>query len=243
MPSRRRQMCATAATVPGASANPDRTADARSTNRRTASLPSTSSIAAVVSRLGRPSGGTTNTASPAMLSASRLVVSSRSSGASCSTASARRAHATTRCSQLSRSSNRRRSRSQASSVSSIDRPPTARIPSVVAIAWGTRVSSWSDARFTSHTPSGNAPASSAARRSARRVLPVPPVPVSVTSRLAPSSLRTASSSPSRPTNEVRSSGRCPDGRPPAGPAPGRGDQRRTASAGRCPRAQATNAGC
>ena len=50
---------------------------------------------------------------------------------------------------------------------------------------------------------------SAATCNARRVLPTPPTPVKVTSRDAPSSLATAASSASRPTNELASDGRFP----------------------------------
>ena len=62
-------------------------------------------------------------------------------------------------------------------------------------------------RATKYTPSGYRSAASAATWRARRVLPVPPGPVRVTSRLAASSSSTSATSRWRPRNEVSWSGR------------------------------------
>ena len=61
--------------------------------------------------------------------------------------------------------------------------PCGVMPSTVAIAAGTEAGSPTDASSTIHTPSGNSPATSAPTSRASRVLPTPPTPLSVTSRL------------------------------------------------------------
>ena len=68
---------------------------------------------------GSSSGGTRHTASPGTFSASRLVARIRSDGAARSSDAAKAAHASMRCSQLSRISSRWRVRSHSASVSAI----------------------------------------------------------------------------------------------------------------------------
>ena len=55
--------------------------------------------------------------------------------------------------------------------------------------------------------SGNPRDTSAAARSASRVLPAPPLPVRVSNRVEPSSRLTSRSSPRRPTKLVSSAGK------------------------------------
>ena len=80
-------------------------------------------------------------------------------------------------------------------------------PIARAIAGMTRSVSATLPSGTNHAPSGYSSARLAATWSARRVLPVPPGPVSVTSRVLARSARISSSSRSRPTNDVSSIGR------------------------------------
>ena len=118
---------------------------------------------------------------------------------------ARRAHASTRCSQLSSTSSVRFARSTSTSWGTGGRagsrhaqrrrPPP-----------GTRAGSVSGASSTSHTPSGWASTASAAACRARRVLPVPPGPVSVSRRCVESRRATSASSRSRPTKLVSCTG-------------------------------------
>ena len=101
-PSSRRQSSPTAAAVDASSAKPDCTAPARSTNRRAASLRTTSSTPADGSGTG--SERNAQMCSPSTARPSRLVARMRTSGDSRSTASAKRAAASRRCSQLSNTS-------------------------------------------------------------------------------------------------------------------------------------------
>ena len=80
-------------------------------------------------------------------------------------------------------------------------------PIARAIAGMTRSVSATLPSGTNQAPSGYSSARLAATWSARRVLPVPPGPVSVTSRVLARSARISSSSRSRPTNDDSSIGR------------------------------------
>jgi hypothetical protein len=100
-------------------------------------------------------------------------------------------------------------------------PAAVRSPNPAAISGTTRAASVRPASATKHVPPGKSPRISSITRIARRVLPVPPGPVSVTSRTssAESSARIASRSLSRPTNDVRVAGGAPKlaaSRPPWG---------------------------
>ena len=125
-----------------------------------------------------------------MPSASRLVARMRTPGQARSRASASRAQASSRCSQLSSTSSRRLGRRASASVASSGRPGSSRTPSAPATAWRhqrrvgqRRQLDQPDAVRVARR------AASAATCSARRVLPPPPAPVSVTSRCAASSAR------------------------------------------------------
>lgn len=82
--------------------------------------------------------------------------------------------------------------------------PTAR---TCAASLATRAASRIGDRSRNQAPSGNSAISSAATCSDSRVLPMPPMPTSVSSRALPSSAFSSPSSRSRPMNEVSCSGR------------------------------------
>jgi hypothetical protein len=118
-----------------------------------------------------------------MFSGSRPVAKIRRPGQARSSVSARDAQLTTRCSQLSsttRSDFERRKLTSASVNVWPGRSGTLRID---ATAWGTRAGSESAERSTNHTPSSNFSSRVAATWRASRVLPQPPEPVSVRSRV------------------------------------------------------------
>lgn len=81
-------------------------------------------------------------------------------------------------------------------------------PSALAVAFATSDGSRTAARSTSHIPSTKS-ATDAAASSASRVLPTPPGPVSVSSRVVPSRRRTSARSSRLPRNVVRAAGRFP----------------------------------
>ncbi len=125
---------------------------------------------------------------------------------------ARRRSATTgaaamTCSKLSRTSRSRLSRSQSATVSLMGRVPPSVTPSAVAIRGATSIGSRIGSSGTKKTPSGKSSAARAASWSDSRVLPVPPGPVRVSSRVVASSPAASSSSASRPTKVVSCTGR------------------------------------
>ena len=79
--------------------------------------------------------------------------------------------------------------------------------------------SWTGASWTTKTLPSNSSSRSAASRSARRVLPTPPGPVSVSSRSS-RTRATSRASSSRAPDELRGLGRQATGRGRAGPGPG-----------------------
>ena len=82
-------------------------------------------------------------------------------------------------------------------------------PSAATITWASRSGSFVAASSHNHTPSANRGSNSAATCIARRVLPTPPTPVSVTSRDSSSAFATPATSSSRPTNDVNCTGKFP----------------------------------
>ena len=141
MPSSRAQICATAGAFWVVTRNAGCTSTARSTNRRTASYCVSASTAGGRCASGTASDGTRHAISPPMPSASRLVASTRTGGHARRRASARRAQASTRCSQLSSTSSRRVGRSASVRVASSGRPGSSRTPTAPATAWGTSTGS------------------------------------------------------------------------------------------------------
>ena len=146
-----------------------------------------------------------------MPSGSRLVASTRSSGHSPSSCSARLALASMTCSQLSRMSTARRSarpsRNRLSaSRGEIDVPRSSRwisrSPTLPSTACGTSAPDVTPASSASQMPSGARSTIVCADSAARRVLPAPPGPTSVTSRLCSSDLAMRATSSSRPMKLV-----------------------------------------
>ena len=124
---------------------------------------------------------------------------------------------------LSATSSTRAGRSAAASWSSAVAADCDVRPSARSSVTATRSGSLTGARSANAVPSGNRPASSAAACSATRVLPVPPVPVSVTSRHPGTTAVTAATSAARPTSGVSGTGSGAGARrPPPGFAAGPG---------------------
>ena len=153
-PSRRRQICATAAAFSSPNANEGRTAWVRSTNNRIASLAAATARVTGLPASGSVSAGTSQARSPPIPSASRLVAMMRSRGQLFSNESASRAQASTRCSQLSSTSSASQSRSASSRASPADRMPSRRTPSASATWCGTSSGFDKGASSTQATPSG-----------------------------------------------------------------------------------------
>ncbi len=202
-PSSRRTISATAAPFSAVSVNSGRTAIARSTNRRTASDAMRTSTS-VAPAGGSDSGGTVNSCSPEIRSGARLDTMTVRRGAP-RRRSATIGAADTTCSKLSRTSSACRSR-RWSRTRSIGGWRGASRPIEAAIAEGTSSGSVTGASGTNHAPSGNRSTQSPASASERRVLPVPPGPVRVSSRVF-SSRPTAASTSARPTKLVSCGGR------------------------------------
>ena len=112
-----------------------------------------------------------------------------------------------RCSKLSISKSISRRARTRFKVSSTGSAALSKIPSVLAIVFGTSEGSDKGARSTNHTPSGKVSTISAATWIASRVLPVPPVPVSVSRRDRSSSCLTRDISAVRPIKGVSCTGR------------------------------------
>jgi hypothetical protein len=113
------------------------------------------------------------------------------------------------CSQLSRTTSRRRP-DRASAMASVTLwAPWGATRSAAATASGTAAGLFTGASSTNHAPSANSPTKSPATRSASRVLPTPPTPVRVTSRWLAANLTRSATSASRPTKLVVSDGRFP----------------------------------
>ena len=178
-PSRRAHSWATAAALAWVKANDAFAARARSTNKRTDSEREISSTVAVA--WGTASRGTSRARSPATLSASRLVVRSRTPGQCRSRKSAAAAHASIRCSQLSSTTKRSLSRRASRSASAGGRPAPP-MPSDVATSPRRSSGSVIGASSIQAAPSRKRSAVARMTSAASRVFPLPPAPVSVTSR-------------------------------------------------------------
>ncbi len=166
-----------------------RRARARSTKSATDGIcASASGDGNAACKSGTASGGTRSVCSQRSCSGTRLVTSRHRPGQLASK-SASAAPAGSTCSKLSStSSSAARSRRTSRSRSGSGGWPVSVRPRVRAMAGSTRDGSRTGARSTRATPSANRSASCAAAARARRVLPTPAGPVSV-SRRAPSSDR------------------------------------------------------
>ena len=228
MPSRRTQISAIARVLTPPASKPGALSAARSQNSRPASQRRSSSSVRSSLGSGSDSDGTRQASSPGMWSGSRLVASTVRSGHERSSSSARRAHESIRCSQLSSTSKSRRGASCIARAVAPGCPARSWRPSASATASGTSDWSASGARSTSQTPSGKPRSLPDAASMASRVLPHPPGPVSVTSRLRSSRRHTSVSSRSRPTKLVSLRGRL------CGPRPGSASRRARCSSGGSP---------
>gem|GEM_PF-4122880 len=204
MPSSFRLIAATAARLSSVRAKSGSTARARSRKSSTASYRCSGS--APVAALGTTSGATGYSTSPWMRSGSRLVARIRTPGQVRSRVSAITAATSMTCSQLSSTNSTVRDLRYSTVAIVADCRDLPCRPSVAANSSGT---SWGSVRPASATTCtlSNSRRSSVAIRSASRVLPIPPKPVSVTSRDSPISSRMRVRSDRRPTNVVTSSGR------------------------------------
>ena len=190
MPSRRRQISATASTSPPGS-KLGSTARARSTNSADAVEPGPTS-----------SDGTGHAHSPATPSDSRLVASTVTSGHCASSRSTSGTAASSTCSQLS-STNEQLSRTER--LDETVEPAAIRFRrdgkdrrDCLVTSAASRIG----ANSTNHAPSRYSPNAAAAACSARLVFPTPPTPTSVTRRCARSASRTAVICASRPRKLV-----------------------------------------
>ncbi len=179
-PSRRQQMEATAAAFSEVRSKAGAAARARSAKRRPEGEPATSAAEGERVEAGSLSGPTGYSCSPRTRSGARLVARTESSGQD-SIRSATSGAAPSRCSRLSSTSRNRFSFKKAWSASSGVRFSASLSPRTRATIGRTSAGSSRGARATKVTPSGKRPVTSLAARRARRVLPTPPVPVSVSS--------------------------------------------------------------
>jgi len=213
-PSTRAQISATARAFSVVSAKSSLTARARSTNSATAASCASTSTGGRRCRSGSASGATGHSCSPERRSTTRLVTSTFNPVHPVNN-SAMRGAASTRCSKLSRSSSSCLSRKVACTRSISGCPPISLTLNVCAMVATTRSGSLSGASGTKKTPSANISRSTAPACKASRVLPMPPGPVSVSSRTSGrrSMSRTAATSRSRPISGVGGTGRLVGGAP------------------------------
>ena len=211
IPSRRRQISATAGGVPRGQREPRR--DRRRRGRRRAAPRRRPAAPRPRGCHRRPGGPGTARGRPPRRrtpSGSRLVASRRRPGHPPRSACTTRALTSTTCSQLSRTSSSRRHRS-ASARAATGRPVGVERD---ARRWRPRPGGRApDRRAGPAPPAGPRPETASAAdkpraiSTARRVLPTPPGPVRVTSRCCSTRRRTSAPSRSRPTNDVGSWGR------------------------------------
>ena len=142
-----------------------------------------------------------------MRNRSRLVVRILTPGEVRKMSSATRAVASIKCSQLSSTSRRFFSARRCCSVPRAGRSVCSPMRRANAIVPATSALSLSAASSANHTPSRKHSTRPAATSSAVRVLPMPPVPTRVTSRVALTSSRTWRTTSSRPISGVSWSGR------------------------------------
>ena len=129
------------------------------------------------------SGGTVQVTSPPTPSGSRLVATTFSAPAALNNPAVTSAAVSTTCSQLSSTSSAWRPDSRRPTASAKVPPRGSLTPSVTATWSQTNSLPDRGEKSTNQIPSGKSSATAEANRSARRVLPAPPGPVSVSSRV------------------------------------------------------------
>ena len=207
-PSRRRAISATAAALAGVSAKSWRTALARSTNSCTGGDEASASGSAVAGSGGSASGGTAYSLSARSRRAIRQVARIVTPAQRASSSLRSRAASTT-CSRLSRMSSHRSSPKWSTRACSGEAAPAISAPTSRPIAPRSPSGLVTDSSGTNATPAGKPSAVRSPTASASRVLPIPPGPVSVTSRASGLRMRpvTSSIACSRPTSDVVATGR------------------------------------
>ena len=198
-------MATTAAAFASVSANPGFTFCARCTSSATDGL-CISAATDVVPAAGRSSGGSANSDSAPILSGARLVATTVSPG-QYETSVAMSPAASRTCSRLSSTRSMRRSPITVHSASIAARPCASATSSVVAIADATSAAFETEASETNAASSVKCVASRSCSSMAKRVFPVPPDPVTVSTR-APETIRSTAESrrASRPRSGVDGAG-------------------------------------
>jgi hypothetical protein len=216
-PSRRRPISATASAFSSVRAKPGRTARARSTNSATVGEAS-SADTPEDTLAGSASGGTGYSRSARSPSTVRLVATIVIPGQRASSSPKSRAIPTT-CSRLSRISSQAPSPNVSASASSGEPAPARSAPAIRPIAASTSSGLVIASSGTNTVPAPKRSPSRSPTATASRVLPMPPGPVSVTSRAPERSTSPATSSMarSRPSSDVVLTG---SGRGPRAPAGG-----------------------
>ena len=204
-PSNLRQISTIEPALASLSSNSGRTARARCTNRATDSLDERPAMSPASAIAGMASGGTLYSCSPLTCRTERLVTTSLSRSAPSSRALTVLAAGRT-CSKLSRTINASDRARRPTRVSMAGRPSSSPKPSAWRIVGATSSGELMAASWTNATPSSNSAATSRVNRCASLVLPVPPGPVSVSSRVPARSSRARASSRPRPMNVVTSAG-------------------------------------
>ena len=192
MPSRRVQISDTATRSSSSRRKEGSPALARSTNNATADSPDNDDNG--------------KTCSPATARGSRLVANTMLCPPPM-IASAHSAAASRTCSQLSSNTSRRRPLASSARLDSAERSAWRRPPTAASTISLTASPVSTFASEASQTPPRNSGNASAAACNARRVLPMPPTPVIVTTWASSSAATRARTSASRPTSEVRCAGR------------------------------------
>ena len=209
-------MAVTSAALVESKRNPGTAPVALSTNRRTAAMSASSDTAGRAAGSGRASEGIRQVISPATRSGSRLVTSTVTRGQPRRTPVTSRAHASTRCSQLSSTNRTSRSPIWETSADSGFRCGGRSSPRVPATSCSTRSGSVSAASSTNHVPSRCRLETRRASSTASVVFPDPPEPISVSTRDRMSNSAVSTSSRSRPISAESSTARtaAPAARPP-----------------------------
>ena len=208
IPSRRREISPTAATFAGVSEKSPRAAVARWANKDTASLAPAAAMPAAAG--GSDSGRSPKTCSPPTPSGCWLVARTRTPGQPRRMSAASAAATLARCSQLSStSSSALLVRKNSTTLPAVDRPVRGRARNAARTACAIISPSPAACSSHSHAPSRKDGSWSAAACSARRVLPTPPGPVTVTSGDRAIAAASPASSSARPTNELSCTGRFP----------------------------------
>ncbi len=208
-PSTRRHTCSTAAALSPVSRNDGSTSCARCSKSRTASYPASSDTVGAGPSWGSESGGTGQFRSPSTPSTSRLVARMDRAGQTPRSRSARPPAAAVRCSQLSRMSSSDESPTCSAILSAASRPRLSGTPSRAATVSPTMAGSSSGASSVQHAPAEKDGPAALATARASRVFPVPPGPVSVSSRLRGRLSSTSRSSRCRPTSGTSRDGSRP----------------------------------